>query len=259
MLKKVVKAFTPPVILDLKRLALGQTEKQAADASLSAAGPDRPDLEYIDFYGNTSLFALEVLQQHGALQEMRLFSLGNKMAHLADYLALFSTVYHNTLLQTAIPFADEHGAGKLVLLKEDFFGLPKLEVDCVISHAAIHCLNDTRYGNRGSMSGWQRPYQAAAKLREIVGDKSLPVIVSIAAHKTESFIDDNARLSHEKFVASFSEAGFTLQKYFFDYLCYGLPFRSEYFDTEYRRSQCLPTPAQAPGEYHYVIGNYYFL
>ncbi|HYX29096.1 MAG TPA: hypothetical protein VE863_11060 [Pyrinomonadaceae bacterium] len=256
MIKQIIKSITPPLVADLAR---GMRRNSAATSQTSGVlSPDRLDLEYIDFYGNTSLFALEVLQRFGPLRGMRLFSLGNKMAHLADYLGLFGTVYHNSMLTTAVPVEGNHGLAELKILREDFFDLPALELDCVISHAAIHCLNDTRYGNAGSQQGWSRPYQAAAKLRAIIGQKSVPIIVSIAAHQTESFINDNARLSHDKFVASFTNAGFTLREHFFDYLCYGMPFRPEYFEPKYRRLSVLPTLDEAPSEYNYVIGNYYF-
>jgi len=200
-----------------------------------------------------------VIQQHGPLHEKRLLSLGNRMSHLADYLALFGTVYHSTWLKTYFPVPSGENSGNIVLLERDFFELDPIDLDCVISQASIHCLNDSRYGNTGTGPGWQRPYQAAAKLRHIIGDRAIPVVVSIAVHRTESLIDDNARLAHEKFVQSFLDAGFSLQQYFFDYLCYGMPQRTEYLDVKYRRSRDLPTEAQAPSEYNYVIGNYYFL
>jgi len=258
MIKKIVRSITPPAIWDLARFALGRSNQMTLSDTANP-GPDRPDLEYVDFYGNTSLFALEVLRQRGPLGEMRLLSLGNKMAHLADYLALFGTIYHNTMIQTVVPVSPQQSLAELILLREDFFGLPPLQIDCVISQASIHCLNDTRYGNAGSTDGWQKPYQAADKLREVIGSKSIPVIVSIAAHHAESFIDDNARLGHKKFVSSFTEAGFTLQEHFFDYLCYGMPFRPEYLEVGYRRARNLPAEEQAASEYNYVIGNYYFL
>jgi len=146
-----------------------------------------------------------------------------------------------------------------VLLEQDFFELTPLPLDCVISQAAIHCLNDSRYGNQADKAGWQRPYQAAKKLREIIGERSIPVVVSIAVHRTESMIDDNARLSHDKFVESFVGAGFSLREHFFDYCCYGMPQRVEYLEERYRRATELPTDEQAPSEYNYVIGNYYFV
>lgn len=250
MIKTVIKSITPPVLMNLARNMRGQASHEAPQ------GPDSENLEYVDFYGNTSMFALETLQRLGQLKDMSLFSLGNKMAHLGDYLALFGTVYHNTTMRTELP-VNAQGASKLVLLREDFFSLGPLDIDCVISHAAIHCLNDTRYANTGSTLGWQRPYQAAAKLREIIGTKTVPVIVSIATHHEESFIDNNARLGHQKFLDSFSQSGFTLKEHFFDYLCYGLPYRQEYLSPQYRRASTLPD-GEAPGPYHYVIGNYYF-
>jgi hypothetical protein len=251
MLKKVLKSISPPICIDLFRLAF----PLKSNHSQTGATGNLIEMEFIDFWANTSLFALEVIQRHGRLNEMRLLSLGNRMAHLADYVAVFGKVYHSTLLKTMFPSATDD----LAVLEGDVFDLGALEVDCVISQGSIHCLNDSRYGNEANQAGWQRPYQAAKKLRQIIGDKSIPVVVSIAVHRTESMIDDNARLSHEKFVDSFLGAGFSLQEYFFDYCCFGMPPLPEYLEPRYRRSQELPTNEQAPSEYNYVIGNYYFV
>jgi len=254
MLKKVLKSISPPIFVDLARSTF---PRRASNAQPAADGSvvDESKVEFIDFYGNTSLFALEVMQRHGTLHQMRLFSLGNRMSHLADYVAVFGTVYHCTLLKTLFPVANTRN---LVLLEEDFFELTQLPLDCVISQASIHCLNDSRYGNQANKAGWQRPYQAARKLREIIGDRSIPIVVSIAVHRKESWIDDNARLGHEKFIESFRGAGFSLREHFFDYCCSGMPKRPEYFEPQYRRATELPTDEQAPSEYNYVIGNYYF-
>ncbi len=258
MLKKVLKSISPPIFVDLARSTF---PRRATNAETAADGDtiDEKKIEFIDFYGNTSLFALEVMQRHGKLKEMRLFSLGNRVAHMVDYVAVFGTVYHSTLLKTFFPTPTTGPSRNLVLLEKDFFELTPLPLDCVISQASIHCLNDSRYGNQADKAGWRRPYQAARKLREIIGERSIPVVVSIAVHRTESFIDDNARLSHDKFLECFRGAGFSLQEHFFDYCCYGMPQRTEYLETRYRRATELPTDEQAPSEYNYVIGNYYFV
>lgn len=261
MLKKVVKSITPPIVMEMARWALGRQGRGSKTSRMPDADliGDENSLEFIDFWGNTSLFALEVAQRHAPLKQMRLLSIGNRMAHVADYIGLFRTVYHSTTLKTAFPVSADNSPSELVLLEEDFFDLPSMNVDCIISQAAIHCLNDSRYGNLGTAAGWQRPYQAAAKLRQIIGERSIPVVVSIAVHRTEALIDDNARLAHEKFVQSFLDAGFSLQEFFFDYLCFGMPQLTKYLDVRYRRAKDLPTEEQAPSEYNYVIGNYYFL
>lgn len=259
MLKKLLKSISPPIFVDLARWTFpGGVSHSETAASPNVFG-DQGKVEFIDFYGNTSLFALEVMQCHGTLNEMTLLSLGNRMSHLADYVALFGAIYHSTLLETQVPDTLDGRSRKLEILIGDFFELPKLDVDCVVSQAAIHCLNDTRYGNQGNASGWQRPYQAAAKLRQIIPEKPIPIVISIATHRTESLIDDNARLAHDRFVDSFEASGFSLQRYFFDYLCYGMPAREEYLTPPYRRAKELPDDKDAPGEYNYVIGNYYFL
>jgi hypothetical protein len=216
-----------------------------------------PQIEFINYYGNTSLFALDVLRRHGALAEMKLLSIASRMPHLADYLALFHTVHHNTMVQTCLPLPAELFPAKLVMHQRDLFELEALDVDCVISHAAIHCMNDTRYGNSQSSDGWQKPYRAAAKIRQIAGSKPTPTIVSISVNHEEGFFDNNTHLSHEKFTRSFEAAGFRLQELFFDYLCGGIPQRPEYMQPQYRRSKSLPEHGGSPKAW--VVGNYYFI
>ncbi|HEX4054774.1 MAG TPA: hypothetical protein VHX86_10960 [Tepidisphaeraceae bacterium] len=219
--------------------------------------PTDHKFEFINAYGNTSAFALQVLRRHGALEKMSLLSVGSLMSHLADYLAIFREVHHATLVKTCLPFTPEQSPAKFVLHQQDFFTLPSLDVDCIISHAAFHCFNDTRYGNEHSAEGIQKPYRAAAKLRQIVGEKRVPAVVSIAVNRDEGSFDNNTHLSHDKFIAAFEKAGFGLRDYFFDYLhAGGIPHQDEHFNVEYRRSRQLPESSGSPKDW--VVGNYYF-
>jgi hypothetical protein len=215
-----------------------------------------PKFEFINYYGNTNLFALNILRKHGNIAEMNLLSIACRMPHLADFLALFRAVHHSSMADVRLASPPEDNAAKFHLHIGDFFELEPLEVDCVISHAAIHCFNDTRYGNVNQPQGWQKPYRAPAKLREIVGEKRIPVIVSIAVNRNEGFYDDNAHLSHDKFVAAFAASGFALRDYYFDYVCGGFPQQPQYLNYEYRRSKTLPETCESPR--HAVVGSYYF-
>lgn len=214
-----------------------------------------PAFEFVNYHGNTSLFALDVLRRHGRPSDMRLLSVGCLMPHLADYLAIFAAVHHATMTETRLPVPPGGCPADLVLHRGDLFDLGRLDVDCVISHAAIHCFNDTRYGNAPAADGWGKPYRAATKLREIAG-RAVPTVVSVAVHREERFFDNNAHVGHEKFVASFERAGFTLKQHFFDYVCGGIAQRPEYLELEYRRCDRLPAVPASPREW--VAGNYYF-
>jgi hypothetical protein len=214
-----------------------------------------PGFEFINYYGNTSHFALESIRRHAPLAEMNLLSIATLMPHLADYTAIFKRVYHNTMVETRCPFPIG-GHATLQLLQRDLFELPPMDIDCIISHAAIHCFNDTRYGNVNTAEGYEKPYLAAKKLREIVGNRTVPAVVSIAVHREDGFFDNNTHLSHDRFVKSFESAGFTLRDHFFDYVCGGLPQRPEYLNPEFRRSKILPDVVESPR--HWVAGNYYF-
>lgn len=216
-----------------------------------------PKIEFINYHGNTSLFALDVLRRHGRLSEMKLFSIACLMPHLADYLALFHTVHHNSITETHLPLPQEMFPAKLALHKKDLFDLDRLDVDCIISHAAIHCFNDSRYGNAATPAGRRRPYAVPAKLRQIAGGRTVPTIVSVSIHREEGLYDNNAHLAHEAFVRSFEESGFKLQEYFFDYVCGGIEQRPEYMEHRFRRSKELPPAGGPPKEW--VAGNYYFI
>ncbi|HEY1921389.1 MAG TPA: hypothetical protein VGG44_01380 [Tepidisphaeraceae bacterium] len=218
---------------------------------------DDHKFEFVNYYGNTSAYALDVLRKHGDLGKMSLLSLATLVNHLADYLSIFRAVHHITMAETRLPYAPENSPARLTLHKQDFFTINPLDIDCIISHAAIHCFNDTRYGNENSPEGFQKPYQVPAKLREIAGDKRVPAIVSIAVNKDEGFFDNNTHLAHDKFVGAFEKSGFALQDYFFDYVCAGgIPHKNEYFAPEYRRSKQFPEATGKPREW--VVGNYYF-
>jgi hypothetical protein len=220
-----------------------------------------PKFEFINYYGNTSIFALDILRRHGDLGKMNLLSIAGRMPHFADYLAIFNTVHHVTMVNTSLPFRIDQSPAKLVMHRQDFFSLEPLDVDCVISHAAIHCFNDTRYGNTSTQEGFQKPYHVPRKLRQIVGNRRIPAIISIAVNKEEGFFDNNVHLSHDKFIAAFAGAGWEMQDYFFDYVCGGgIPHKDEYFKPEYRRSKKFPEPSNTPkAPMEWVVGVYYFL
>ncbi len=215
-----------------------------------------PKIEFFSYYANTSLFALDVLRRHGRLADMSLLSVGCHMPHLADYLALFGTVHHNSLVETSLPLPPDRFPARFVEHRCDFFDLPDVPVDAVVSHAAFHCFNDSRYGNAAAADGWERPYQVPARLRRMAGDRRVPVVASMSVHRHHVSYDGNAVLGHDRVVAAFEAAGFRLVEHFFDYLCGGMQFDPSFLRPEHRRSKTLPGTASWPGEW--VAGNYYF-
>jgi hypothetical protein len=219
--------------------------------------PADPKTEFVNAYANTSLFALSVLRQHGPLADMSLLSVGCHMTHLSDYLALFRTVHHNTMAQTHLPISPEFFPATFVEHRMDFFDLPPLRVDAVISHFAFHCFNDTRYGNTCTTEGWAKPYQVPLKLRQLIGDRRVPIVASVAVNRQHVSYDGNALLGHNELVAAFEAAGFRLAEYFFDYLCGGMSYQPQFMAPEFRRSKELPPVATWPGEW--LAGNYFFI
>jgi hypothetical protein len=251
----LLKQLIPPILLQIiKRIIRGKPP--VVPKTLFSILADAKN-EYVDYYGNTSLFALETFRKFGSYEKMNLLSLGTRMAHLIDYIAVFKHVYHNSMVPINLPVVFDERRSNFSVLKRDFFDLSPLQVDCVISQATIHCLNDTRYQNASSLESREKPYQVAARLKEIIGNRKIPIIISIAVHNNEDLSDGNAHLGHSKFVESFARAGFSLEECFFDFLCNGIPLKMEYFEPRYRRADVLPIDAAKSHEY--VIGNYLFL
>ena len=87
-----------------------------------------PKFEFINYDGNTSIFALEILRRHGELGKMKLFSIAGRMPHFADYLGIFKSVDHVTMVETSLPFATEQSPAKLVVHREDFFSLAPMDI-----------------------------------------------------------------------------------------------------------------------------------
>jgi hypothetical protein len=249
-MREFMRALTPPLIWRLHRLL----RRRAVAITLPRG---RPEFESVDHYGNTSLFAFEVLRAHGLKpEETTLLSVGCKMAHLIDYLCVFRSVIHCTMVDTYIPVPLSQLPAHCEVIQGDFFDLSIRRFDFVLAQASLHCLSDTRYGNVFSERTIRRPYDAARKLRELIGSRAVPVVASVAVADAEHFHNDNVTLSHEKFVKSFEKHGFGLKAYFFDYYSGMWPQTPLAVTPELRRSKLFPSPSTS--EWHYVIGNYHF-
>ena len=243
-----LRDLTPPVIWrGLKRISSG----------LKNASQNAPQItiEEIDYHANTSNWTLEHLRGEDDLRRMKVLSITARVAHLADYVALFERVYHVTMIPPQIPFIyDRH---RLVVVVGDFFEMGPTDIDCVMSHVTVHCLSDTRYGNESAFGeeGMRRPYQFAEHLRKVIGSRRVPTFVSIAVNRDEGQVDNDRWLSHEKFLNSFQRHGFELKDHYFDYMCATDRQRQTYQNLEFRRAATLPVNQS---DINYVIGCYYF-
>lgn len=246
-LKKISREVTPPLVWNF----LKQFKKDSNKT-------EEIFPEIVDYYANASLFALEKLHARGKLSEMILFSLSARINHLADYIAIFSKVYHSTMVPTLIPYPERMCKDRLCILQADFFELEPLPIDCLISHSTIHCMDDSRYGNTPErLTGIPKPYRVAEKIRYLIGNKAVPIFVTVAVNHREDFTINNSWLSHRNFVDSFLKGGFKLEDCYFDYMTGGVANPLDYKETFYRRCQSLPEPSDK--QIQYVAGTYFFL
>src|SRR5580704_17600525 len=140
--------------------------------------------ELPDYYAFTSAFMLEMLLRSGrAPQRSSVLSVGCRVDHLISFTALFKNVFHFTMVEM-------EGAAEILAKLEkynfhqfvgDFFSVEperfcnttgSSEVDIVLSHAAVHCMSELRYGNAAALKsdqwgGIERPYFFARKLRQL--------------------------------------------------------------------------------------------
>jgi hypothetical protein len=216
---------------------------RAPDSALVAApAPEQPD-----YYAVASRYALERLREHGDFSRMTLLCCTARMCHLADYVAIFGSVHHSSIVETDWP----PGRKDPIFHHGDFFDLQPLAIDCVISHATMHCVGDTRYGN--AKTAMERAYQFPGHLRSIAG-KTVPTFVTVAVNREERNWENNRCLSHDRVVKSFVDAGFALRDFYFDYLSGGSNNNRQFHNC--RQEKALPVIGTEGIQY--VVGTYYF-
>ena len=81
-----------------------------------------PKFEFVDYYGNTSLFALRSVRRHGEFANMDLLSIACLRSHLVDYMSIFRLVHHVTMVETRLPIPADPS---FHLHQLDFFSLPR--------------------------------------------------------------------------------------------------------------------------------------
>lgn len=117
------------------------------------------EIEQYDYYSATTAFAYSNFKRilDGRI---RLFSLAGKVEHITPMMGVCDSVFHLSMM----PFEDADDLksvisdyDNMVIKQGDFFLLEKNEVleqvNALVSHATIHCMNDTRYNNTEKMGG----------------------------------------------------------------------------------------------------------
>ena len=91
------------------------------------------------------------------------------------------------------------------------------EVEILISHATIHCMGDTRYGNTNERQN-DRIYGFAQFVAGLC--KNLKhIIVSVPVNERENLANNASWLNDKKFINSFEENGYKLKKAIYDKRC----------------------------------------
>lgn len=211
--------------------------------------------EIYDDYCFTSAFMLYELDRTGVdLSKTHCLSIGCRIGNLIGFIPLFKSMIHCSI----IPMEEREDALKILQGKiceeftGDFFTLSGNEkfklIDVALSHVAIHCMDDTRYGNRGG--NVDRPYKFAGRLKELCPNAK-HIIVSVPVNVEGSDKENNIVLSNQKFIDSFINEGYMLDCVVYD---------KATLEREYVQGTRLTRafPEEYLKNHLCVVGNYHF-
>lgn len=176
--------------------------------------------ESYDDYSATTAAVVDGLI-HAGLSEWNILSVGGCIRHIVPLLPMFNKFVHSTM----IPIEDKDDIKDLlnqvdvIEYNGDFFEIDDnnkdLEnINVVISHETIHCMNDTRYHN-SSDGIISRPYLFADKVCRLCPCVK-NIFVSVNVAKEEQLLNNATVLSEKKFIESFEKEGFSVKKAVYD-------------------------------------------
>lgn len=212
------------------------------------------EVESYSYYASTQCFANECLHLDFS-GKIHLLSMAGKVEHIVPMIPMCEELVHISMM----PMDDEYELNGLITKPiktyyEDFFALETDEllkrVNCMISHAAIHCMNDTRYGNDPTGREF-KSYLFAQRLVVICPNIEM-AIVSVPVNENDCIKDNSSYLSNNKFIDSFEKAGFKLVKTLYDKNC----LKGNLYEKGERFSDAFP--ADYCTNHRYVVGNYCF-
>lgn len=174
--------------------------------------------ESYDYYSATTTFMVNNISR---VDSKIVFSLGGRVQQIVPLLGMLDRLYHCSVIRMKhdIDLRNLPGACDFIAIYEDFFNIEHRkefdEINIVISHACIHCLNDTRYFNNEEEF---RSYKVARRINELFPNVNM-VILSAAVNKMGCIKDNSSFLCEEQLVESFLSNGFFLDEKFYDLEC----------------------------------------
>ena len=207
--------------------------------------------EEYDYYEFTTSFLISFIQENHLYDKVAL-SIGGRIGGVVAVANLFSTVFHCSMMpmQDSDDFRKIFATNKLIEINTDFWKLNDeriKNVEFVFSHATIHCLNDTRYGNLNK--DLDRIKKVPQHLKKIC-PKLKYILVSVPVNLENHFEDNNTWLGNESIIEEFDNAGFELKKAIYDKKCLDNKFDNR-FSLEFPRDYCM--------NHMYIIGNFLFV
>lgn len=231
------------------------TERQINAANgLIFLAQNKKGIEEYDYYEFTTSLLVKVVHDYKLYDKIAL-SLGGKVGGVITVANLFCKVFHCSMMPMleCNDFKKIYGDNKLIEFNMDFWELEDdrlRNVEVMFSHAAIHCLNDTRYGNK--VNDLNRIKNVPRRLKEIC-PKLKYIVISVPVNMDDHFMDNNTWLGNDDFIDAFESVGYRLNEVIYDKKCLGDNKweDGERFSMEFPAEYCL--------KHKYIVGNFFFL
>lgn len=217
-------------------------------------------VEDYDYYSLTTAFMInelknELKNEGGGFEGKICLSVGCKIGYLVVMLPLFKKVIHSTMEEMCEKEeVNKIFENKIMEVCGDFMQLAEeeslKEVEVVLSHATIHCMQDSRYGNK-FVEG-ETPYCFSNKLSSICPNAK-HIIVSVPVNDNDNIVDNGSWLCDQKFIDSFVSNGYRIQAKLYDKNCLA----QNLYDVNDRVSREFPR--EYAKNHAYIIGNYHFV
>ena len=215
------------------------------------------EVENYGYYSATTMFMHRKMKEIWGEEKINLLSVGGRVAYVVPMIPFCTNLLHLSMIPMEEKdelknICDNCNINQMV---GDFFEFRSTEefkrINVLVSHATIHCMNDTRYGNDVSNREF-KSYLFAKKLVELCPNIKY-AIVSVPVNLEEAIVNNSTHLSDRKFIKSFEDEGFRLESCLYDKKCLS--------ENEYECGERFSKefPIDYGRQHQYVVGNYCFV
>lgn len=209
--------------------------------------------EIYDTYSASTYFFMDNINMIQG--ERNVLSMGGMVRYIVPLMGMVNRITHCSMIEVCdeseLMFLFGEGKHKNFIIKYgDFFdinpGDESLEnLNIMVSHVALHCMNDTRYGNEWNNN--LRTYKFVKQLMNVCPNMK-HVLVSVPVYYEDVVRNNNTLLDNEKFIKMFEDEGFILKDKLYD----------KHGDYKVGERFTYDFPVEFCKNERSVVGNFYF-